>query len=125
MAFLHNEKDLETGLHLSQSLSFKAYKTYITAICFLKLYKNKTIRCSFEATSDAADKDKICSICSTPELPERKFCDGLEIKFTSPLGEIQKAMVHQRQLRKALILALVSIRDYKLLDTYKFVFDYY
>jgi len=32
------------------------------------------------------------SICSTPELSEREiFCDGLEIKFTSLLGEIQQA----------------------------------
>jgi len=43
------------------------------------------------ANSGAADKDKIYSICSTPKLSKRKFCDGLEIKFTSPLGEIQQA----------------------------------
>jgi len=41
MAFLHNEKELETGLLLSQNLSFKAYKTYITAICFLNCTKTK------------------------------------------------------------------------------------
>ena len=36
----------------------------------VKLYKNKIIRCSFEATADAAFevKGKIYSICSMPEL---------------------------------------------------------
>jgi len=75
--------------------------------------------------SGAADKDKIYSICSTPEIWERKFCNGLGIKFTSPLGEIQKAMAHQRQLRNALILVIVSVREYKRLNTYEFVFHYY
>jgi len=32
MAYLRNKKDFETGLLLSQSLSFKAYNTFITAI---------------------------------------------------------------------------------------------
>jgi len=40
-----------------------------------KLYKNKNLRCSFEATTDAAVKDKIYCICSMPELSERNFCD--------------------------------------------------
>jgi len=46
----------------------------------------------FKVTTDAADKGKAYSrpICSTPELSERNVCDGLEIKFTSPLGEIQQ-----------------------------------
>jgi len=55
-------KDFETGLLLSQSLSFKAYKMYITAIfthLVLKLHKNKKLRYSFQATNDAADKDKL------------------------------------------------------------------
>jgi len=32
MAYLRNKKDFETGFLLNRSLSFKAYKTYITAI---------------------------------------------------------------------------------------------
>jgi len=31
------------------------------------------------------------SICSMPELPEKNFCDCLEMKYTSPLGWIQQA----------------------------------
>jgi len=34
---------------------------------------------------------------------QRNFCDGLEMKFRSPLGGIQQ-LVHQKQLRKALLL---------------------
>ena len=48
------------------------------------------MRCSFKATADAAVKGKIYSICSIPELSERNFYDGLEIKFMSPRGGIQK-----------------------------------
>jgi len=55
----------------------------------LELYENKNIRWSFKA--NAADKGEWYSICSTPELAERNFCDGLETKFTSPLGWIQQA----------------------------------
>jgi len=56
-----------------QGLSFNACKICITAIfmhLLVKLYKNKIIRCSFEATADAAFevKGKIYSICSMPEL---------------------------------------------------------
>jgi len=40
----------------------------------------------FTATADAGDKGKLCMICSTLQISERKFCDGLEMKFTSPLG---------------------------------------
>ena len=47
----------------------------------------KDLWCSIKATADAADNGKTY----TPKLSERKFCDGLEIKFTSPLGEIQQA----------------------------------
>jgi len=32
MAYLCNKKDIETGLLLSQSLCFKAHKTYIATI---------------------------------------------------------------------------------------------
>jgi len=78
-------KKTETGLLLSQGLSFKTYKTYITvtfAHFVLKLYKNKNLRCSFKATADAANKGKLHRICSTPYLSE-DFYDGLEMKFTS------------------------------------------
>jgi len=43
---LRNNKYFETGLLLSQSLSFKAYKTYITATLthlVSKLYENKNL----------------------------------------------------------------------------------
>jgi len=78
----------------SISLRFKAYKTYITAIfthLVLKLYKNKNLRWSFKAAADAADKRELYSICCTPEISARNFCDGLELKFASPLGWIQQA----------------------------------
>jgi len=56
------------------------------------LCKNKYLRGLFKAAADATyDKGKLCSICSKPELSERNFCDGLEIKFTLPLGGIQQA----------------------------------
>jgi len=50
MARLRNKKEFETGLLLSQGLSFKAYKTYIIVTftqLVLKLYKKKNLRCSF------------------------------------------------------------------------------
>jgi len=56
-----------------------------------KQYKNKNLRCSFKATANAAVKDKIYCFCSMPELSERNFCDGFEIKFTSLLSVIQQA----------------------------------
>jgi len=52
--FIAQKNYFETGLLLNQRLSFKAYKTYITAIV-LKLYKNKNLRCSFKAAADARD----------------------------------------------------------------------
>jgi len=55
MAYLRNKKDFHTGLLLSQSLSCKAYKTYIAAICF-KIVQNKNIRCPFKVTAEATDK---------------------------------------------------------------------
>jgi len=56
-----------------------------------KLCKNKNLRCSFKATADAAVKGKIYGICSIPDLSERNFCNGLEMKIISRLGVIQKA----------------------------------
>jgi len=72
------KKDFETGLFHVQSFSFEAYKMYISAILthlVLKLYKNK------KGTADAADKGKMYSFCSKPEIPERNFCDDLEIRL--------------------------------------------
>jgi len=34
--------------------------------------------------------DKLYSICSTPEISERNFCDGLEANFAPPLGGMQQ-----------------------------------
>jgi len=61
---------------------------YINAFS-LKLHKNKNLQFSFKATADAADQGKLFSICGTPDISERNFCVGFEIKFTSPLGGIQ------------------------------------
>ena len=41
MAYLRNEKVFDTGLLLSQSLSCMAYKTYIAAIYFDIVQKQK------------------------------------------------------------------------------------
>jgi len=87
--YLRNKKGFRIGLLHGQSLSFKAYKANMTAIfahLVLKLYKNKSLRCAFNAIADAADKGKLYSTCSTPELSERKFCVGIEFNFTTPLG---------------------------------------
>jgi len=84
-------KKTETELLPRQGISFQAYKMYNIAIftqLVAKLYRHKTLRCSFKATADGAVQGKIYSICSMPELSERNFCDGLEMKFTSPLGGI-------------------------------------
>jgi len=56
-----------------------------------KLYKSKNPRCLFIATADAAVKRKIYSIYSMPELSDRKFFEGFEMKFTSPLVGLQQA----------------------------------
>ena len=61
-AWLRNKKYFENELVLSQGLSFNAHKLHITAIfthLVVKLYKNKTLRCSFKATADAAHKSTI------------------------------------------------------------------
>jgi len=48
------KKDIETGLFPSQSLSFKAYKMYITVLFIRLLLKlNKNLICPFKATVDA------------------------------------------------------------------------
>jgi len=65
MAWIRNKKDFKTELLLSQGMSFKAYKLYITAIfthLVVKLYKNKNLRCSFKATADAAFKGRIYTV---------------------------------------------------------------
>jgi len=41
MAHLRNKKVFDTRLLLSQTLSCKAYKTYIAAICFKIVQKQK------------------------------------------------------------------------------------
>jgi len=41
MAYLRYKNDFDTGLLLSQSLSCKAYKTYIAAIYFKIVQKQK------------------------------------------------------------------------------------
>jgi len=59
MTSLRHKKDFETGLHCSQILSFKACKTYITAILthlVSKLCKNINLRCSIKSAADAAVK---------------------------------------------------------------------
>jgi len=33
----------------------------------------------------------VLKLYSTPEFPEKNFCDGLEMKRASPLGGIQQA----------------------------------
>ena len=61
------KEDFGTGLLLNQSLSFKAYKLYITFTAdaifthlVLKLHKYKTYeRYSFKAAADTADNDEL------------------------------------------------------------------
>jgi len=48
-----------------------------------------------KARADDADKGKMHGICSTPGLSKRNFCHGLEIKFTSPLGQIQQVVASE------------------------------
>jgi len=54
-----------------------------------KLYKTK-ICDVLNATANAADKGKFYTSCSTPEISEMNFCDGLEMKFAPPLGGVQQ-----------------------------------
>ena len=44
-----------------------------------------------KATTDAADKRKLYSNCSKPEISERNFCGGLEMNFTSSISGIEQA----------------------------------
>jgi len=81
----------------------------------VKLYKN--LRCSFQATADAAVKDKICSIFNMPEFSAKNFCDGLEMKFASPSDGIQQAGAPETAAKSVrLILVLLSVSDYKRVD---------
>jgi len=52
----------------------------------------------FKVTADATDKSNYC-ICSTVGLTERNFCDGIEMKFTSPMGGILQASVSETAAR--------------------------
>ena len=64
---------------------------YFTAIfTHLVLSCTKTKICEvLKAAAYAADKGKLYSLCSTPEISERNFWDGLEMKFAPSLGEMQ------------------------------------
>jgi len=73
------------------------------------------MRFTFKATADAADKDKMHSICSSPELSKRNFCDGLEIKFASPLGQIQRAGASET-VQKSVTSCFTLVNDYKRID---------
>ena len=111
---MRNKKYFQSGLLLRQSLNFKAYKRYITAIftyLVLKVYKKINLRCSFKATDGAAEKGKVICV-ARQSYPRGNSCDGLEneMKFTSPLGEI----VRQKQLR----IVTKAVR-------YKFIFHYH
>jgi len=58
-----------------------AYKTYITVIfthLVFKLSKTKTYYVHLDYCWYCR-QGKLYSICSTPELSERNFCDALEI----------------------------------------------
>jgi len=35
--------------------------------------------------ADDADKGKLCTICNTPDISQRNFCDRFEMKFALPL----------------------------------------
>jgi len=54
--------------------------------------------------------------CSTPELSKRNLCDGLEIKFTTPSGQIQRAGAPET-VEKSVTPHFTSVSDYKRLDT--------
>jgi len=57
-----NKDDLEIESLLSQSFSFKARKTHITAIfthLVLKRYKKKNLRCLFKATTETAENGEL------------------------------------------------------------------
>jgi len=56
------------------------------------------------------------SICSTPELSESNFSNGLEIKFTSLLGAIQQAGASETA-GKSVTPCFTLVNDYKQLAT--------
>jgi len=53
----------------------------------------------FKATADG--KGELYSICSTPVLSARYFCDGLEMKFASSVGGIQQAGASETAAKSA------------------------
>ena len=53
-----------------------------------------------------------------PELSAKNFCDGLEMKFASPSDGIQQAGAPETAAKSVrLILVLLSVSDYKRVDT--------
>jgi len=70
------------------------------------------MRFTFKATADAADKGKTHSTCSTPELSKRNFYNGLEIKFTSPLRQIEQAGASETA-EKSVTPCFTLVSDYK------------
>jgi len=77
-----NEEDFETESLLSQSLSFKTCKIYITPIfthLVLELCNNKNLRYWFNATLTL--ETRIGYICNIHDY-QRRICDGLEMKLT-------------------------------------------
>jgi len=85
MATLRNKKTLKLDCFLAK---VRASRHIIGAVYHRLSFKTiKNLRCSFKATAVAADKGKLYSVFSMPEISERKFCDDLEMKFTSPLQQ--------------------------------------
>ena len=100
---------------LRQCLSFKTYKTYITAIfthLVSKLCKKKNLRCSFRAMANAAAR--ISYICSTPELLERNLCDSFEAYIIIRWDTASWCARNSCEKRYSLFLCAVS--DYKRFD---------
>ena len=71
------------------SMHIKCISPQYLRIHFLSCAKTK-ICDVLKATPNAADKGKFYTICRTPEISERNFCDGLEMKFAPPLGGMQQ-----------------------------------
>jgi len=87
MAWLRDKKEFEIVMLLSSHLSFKAYEMYIPAGIFTHLdFWNKNNNLWFLLETSADVMDNLYNVCKMPELPERNFCDGLEMNLTSPLG---------------------------------------
>jgi len=98
------------------------YHRHINAFSF-KTVQNKNARFSFKATVDAADKDTFYSICSTPKTSTRKFCDGLEMKFTSSWGGIQQAGTPETGAKS--VTPCFHIRQVITSAWYKILFHYH